>query len=54
MFLLKKNRNVSLKKNRNLWWKSKTRVTSCELGVQIYESRVQIHKLRVQIHDLGN
>ena len=29
-------------------WKSKTRVTSCELQVQIYELRVQIYELRVQ------
>ena len=33
-------------------WKSKTRVTSCELRVQIYELRVQIYELRVQLHDL--
>ena len=33
-------------------WKSKTRVTSCRLRVQIYELRVQIHELRVQIHEL--
>ena len=40
-------------------WKSKTRVTCCELQVQIYELRVQIHEsrvpiyeLRVEIHDL--
>ena len=29
-------------------WESKTRVTSCELQVQIYELRVQIYELRVQ------
>ena len=29
-------------------WKSKTKVTSCELRVQIYELRVQIYELRVQ------
>ena len=28
-----------------LTWKSKTRVTSCELRVQIYELQVQIHEL---------
>ena len=28
-------------------WKGKTRVTSCEL-------RVQIHELRVPIHELGD
>ena len=40
-------------------WKSKTRVTSyklrlqvLELRVHIYELQVQIHKLRVQIHAL--
>ena len=33
-------------------WKSKTRVTSYELQVQIHELRVQIHKLRVQIYEL--
>ena len=32
-------------------WKSKTRVTSCELRVKIYELRVQIHELRVQIYE---
>ena len=41
--------------------KSKTRVTNCELRVQIYELRVQIyesrvenHEFRVQIHELGD
>ena len=33
-------------------WKSKTRVTSYELQVQILELRAQIHELRVQIHEL--
>ena len=33
-------------------WKNKTRVTSCELRVQIYELRVQIYKLRVQTDEL--
>ena len=35
-----------------LTWKSKTRVTSYELQVQIHEVLVQIHKLRVHIHEL--
>ena len=34
--------------------KSKTRVTNCELRVQIYESRVENHEFRVQIHELGD
>ena len=41
-------------------WKNKTRVTSCELRVQIYELQVQIQELlvkiqelRLQIHELG-
>ena len=33
-------------------WKSKTRVTSCQLRVQICELRVQINELRVEIHEL--
>ena len=33
-------------------WKSKTRVTSCELRIRIYELRVQIHELPVQIDEL--
>ena len=33
-------------------WKSKTRVTSCQLRVQMFELRVQIHEFRVQIHKL--
>ena len=36
----------------NHWWKSKTRVTSYVLRVQIHELRIQIHELRVQIHKL--
>ena len=42
-------------------WKSKTWVTSYELGVsihelgvQIYQFQVQIYQLRVQIHELEN
>ena len=35
-----------------LKWKSKTRVASCDLYVQIYELWVQIQVLRVEIHEL--
>ena len=35
-----------------IMWKSKTRVTSCDSWVQIYELRIQSNELRVQIHKL--
>ena len=41
-----------IKLNVNLKWKSKARVTNCELQVQIHELWVKIHELRVQIREL--
>ena len=35
-----------------IFWKSKTRLTSYELRVQIHELRVQSHELQVQIDEL--
>ena len=49
--IVKKSVNFN---NDSLTWKSKTRVTSCELQVHIYKLRVQIHELQVQIHELGD
>ena len=43
---------LSLLELSKILWKSKARVTSCELRVQIYELRAQIHELRVQIFEL--
>ena len=44
--LLKQRFNlVDIMFTRILQWKSKTRVTSCKLEVQVYELRVQIYKL---------
>ena len=36
----------------NKKWKSKTRVTSCKLQVQMYELRVEIYESPAQIHNL--
>ena len=43
---------VDIMFTRILQWKSKTRVTSCKLEVQVYELRVQIYKLCVPIYEL--
>ena len=39
------SKSISKVFERFIVWKSKTRVTSCELRVQMPELRVQIHKL---------
>ena len=54
-FLKKQSKFLKKKKSEKQTlpgWKSKTRVTSYELLVQIHELLVQIHELRVQIHKL--
>ena len=42
--------NTLCKLETILRWKSKTRVTSCELWVPIYELLIQVYELQVQIH----